>query len=55
MKYEQEVIFKCAIKGTIGGLQEKFFAHNDGRSLVSAQVGLVLDVVNGAAVKNPSA
>ena len=28
MTYEQEVIFKCAIKGTIGGLQEKLTAED---------------------------
>ena len=28
MNYEQEVIFKCAIKGTLGGLVEKLTAED---------------------------
>ena len=28
MNYEQEVIFKCAIKGTLGGLAEKLTAED---------------------------
>ena len=37
MKYEQEVIFKCAIKGTIGGLQEKLTAEDFDELLNASQ------------------
>ena len=37
MTYEQEVIFKCAIKGTIGGLQEKLTAEDFDELLNASQ------------------
>ena len=37
MNYEQEVIFKCAIKGTIGGLAEKLTAEDFDELLNSSQ------------------
>ena len=37
MKYEQEVISKCAIKGTIGGLQEKLTAEDFDELLNASQ------------------
>ena len=37
MKYEQEVIFKCAIKGTIGGLLDKLTAENFDELLNASQ------------------
>ena len=37
MNYEQEVIFKCAIKGTLGGLAEKLTAEDFDELLNASQ------------------
>jgi hypothetical protein len=37
MNYEQEVIFKCAIKGTLGGLAEKMTAEDFDELLNASQ------------------
>ena len=37
MNYEQEVIFKCAIKGTLGGLAEKLNAEDFDELLNASQ------------------
>ena len=37
MSYEQEVIFKCAIKGTLGGLAEKLSAEDFDEFLNASQ------------------
>ena len=37
MNYEQEVIFKCAIKGTLGGLAEKLTTEDFDELLNASQ------------------